>query len=100
MKISFFVFLIMLGMVLSSCTDHSNIEEQNKALVLKAKDEILVKGNLDFIDEIFSSEYTNHRSPERGPQVIKKFVTTLRTAFPDLQVTIEPIVAEGNMVAW
>ena len=42
----------------------------------------------------------NHPSPERGTQVIKKFVTTLRTAFPDLQVTIKPIVAEGNMVAW
>ena len=43
---------------------------------------------------------TNYPSPERSLQVIKKIVTTLRTAFPDLQVTIKPIVAEGNMVAW
>jgi predicted ester cyclase len=33
-------------------------------------------------------------------KVIKQFVSTLRTAFPDLQLAVENMVAEGDYVAF
>lgn len=80
--------------------EKANIQEQNKALVRRANEEILNKGNLAFADEVFATDYVAHGSTERGPEMIKKFVAALRTAFPDLHVSVEPIIAEGDMVAW
>lgn len=40
-------------------------------------------------------------SPEEthGPEGIKRYVATMRAAFPDLRVTVEDRVAEGEEVA-
>ena len=100
MKTLILLFWVIPILVLCACTEKVNTLEQNKALVRRANDEILNKGNLDFVDEVFATNYTSHGSTERGPEVIKKFVTALRTAFPDLHVNVEPVVAEGSMVAW
>ncbi len=100
MKSFILLFWVIPILVLCACSEKVNMQEQNKALVRRANDEILNKGNLDFVDEVIATDYTLHGSTERGPEVIKKFAAALRTAFPDLHVSIEPIVAEGSMVAW
>ena len=69
--------------------------EELKEFVLRANDELLNKGNLDFADEVFAMDYG-----DRGPEGIKEMVTGLRTAFPDLHVTVGEFVAEGERVAW
>jgi predicted ester cyclase len=71
--------------------EKANIQEQNKALILRANEELLNKGNLDFADEVFAADHV---------EGIKKFVTALRTAFPDLHVSVDLVIAEGDMVAW
>ena len=73
----------------------SKIEERNKALILKANDELFNKGNLDYADLVFAEFYR-----DRGPDHIKEYIGALKAAFPDLTVSIYPIIAEGNVVAW
>jgi len=53
-------------------------------------------------DELFTPNYANHDSstPDlgRGPEGEKKRATLYRTAFPDLRLTVEDIIAEGETV--
>ncbi len=57
-------------------------------------------------DELFTPNYAHHdpSTPDvgRGPESEKKRATLYRTAFPDLRLTIEDIIAEGEtvMVRW
>ena len=53
-------------------------------------------------DELFTPNYAHHdpSTPDfgRGPESEKKRATLYRTAFPDLQLTIEDTIAEGQTV--
>ena len=76
--------------------------ENNKAIVRRAYEEVWNQGKLDVIDEIFAADLVGHiaGSPDiHGPEGLKQFVTMYRTAFPDLQFTIEDQLAEGDKVA-
>lgn len=78
-----------------SCATSNTDEQTLKGLLVKANEEMLNKGNYNYADEVFTAEYG-----EGGPEQIKLFIKELRTAFPDLKVKVEPIIAEGNMLAW
>ena len=89
------VIVFLTTMALQSCDQSSEKLEQNKASIVNANDELFNKGSLDYADKVFAAEYSGH-----GPSHIKEFVSARRKAFQDLQVTIEPVIAEGDMVAW
>ena len=76
--------------------------EENKASLLRAVDE-LNKGNLGFIDEVFSPNFTLYTptSPDwpRGLEGARKMLTQLRARIPDVHATVEDIFAEGDKVA-
>src|SRR5919109_2020826 len=76
--------------------------EQNAALVRRAVEEIWNGGDLDLADVLFALDYVNHDGliPDlvRGPEAIKISVALYRTAFPDLQITVEELIAEGETV--
>ena len=76
--------------------------EENKALVRREYEEGVNKGNLAVLDEIFAPDYAGHLGglpePIRGREAFKRFITTWRTAFPDLYTTIEDMIAEGDRV--
>ena len=78
------------------------MSEQNKAIVRRLFEELWNKGNLSVADQLFSPNYAHHdpSTPDvgRGPESEKKRATLYRTAFPDLQLTIEDIIAEGETV--
>lgn len=77
------------------------MSEQNKAIVRRLIEEAW-KGNLDVIDELVDRDYVGYDpsnpEPVRGPEGMKEFVTTYRTAFPDANITIEDQIAEGDKV--
>lgn len=74
--------------------------EENKANVRRLNDEVFNKGNLALVDELMAPNYVFHITPEvKGPEGLKQYIATFRTAFPDLHITIEDMVAEGDMVA-
>ena len=77
--------------------------EENKDLARRFMDEVYNKGNLEFIDEVVASNYVVHdpNSPEGvsgGVEGAKQFVGMYRSAFPDIQMTVEDLIAEGDKV--
>ena len=78
------------------------MSEQNKTAVRRLFDELWNKGNLPVADELFAQNYSHHDSstPEfgQGPGSEKKRATLYRTAFPDVRLTVEDIIAEGETV--
>ena len=76
--------------------------EENKAVVRREVEELYNHtGNLDAADEIFSPDYVSYEPTSgetRGIEGARQFAATFREAFPDLQCTIEDMVAEGAKV--
>ena len=78
------------------------MSELNKKVVHRLFEEVWNKGNLPVADEFIAPTYTHHdaSTPDvgRGPESEKKRVTHYRTAFPDMRLTIEDIIAENETV--
>ncbi len=79
------------------------MSEENEALVRRYFEEIWDKGNLDLIDELFTTNFVRHgptatEGEVRGLEGFKGVVSMYRTAFPDLRVPIEDLIAEGDRV--
>jgi steroid delta-isomerase-like uncharacterized protein len=74
--------------------------EENRAFLRRFYEEVLNKGNLDFIDEICAPDYVEHahESPSPDREGLKREMAMLRGAFSDLHVTVEDLVAEGDKV--
>src|SRR5262245_47129164 len=76
--------------------------EENKALVRRFYEGVWSKGNVAVIDEIFAPDYIRHDLrpglPPSGPEGQKAIVRLFRAAFPDLQMTIDLLIAEGDLV--
>jgi steroid delta-isomerase-like uncharacterized protein len=76
-----------------------------KEITRRLNKEVWNQGKLSTIDELVSSDFVNH-SPAPGlpadREGFKQFVMMYRNAFPDVKITIEDIVAEGDrvMIRW
>jgi steroid delta-isomerase-like uncharacterized protein len=79
------------------------VSEEIKALVRRQEEDLFSGGNLDVADEIYAPDYVGHdpSNPEevRGLQAAKQAAADYRRAFPDLRVTVEDLMAEGDKVA-
>ena len=78
------------------------VTEHNVACVRHAVEAIWNRGELDVADVLFAPTYINHdgliTDLVRGPEAIKVSVALYRTAFPDLQITVEDLTAAGDTV--
>ena len=72
--------------------------EQNKAIVRRLYEEAWSRGNLDVADELLAADYQGIARDTRGPAGFKRNVGGRRATWPDLQVTIEDQIAEGDLV--
>ena len=73
----------------------------NKALVSRLFDEAFNQGNMDVIDEIVVPKFLHYMSVEvdvDSSESYKELIGMFRTAFPDLNVAVEDMVAAGDMV--
>ena len=75
--------------------------EQNKKVVLRWREEIWNKRNVNIIDELHAPDYVGHYSgipgPIRGREALKQLFATYLAAF-GIRVTPEFLIAEGDMV--
>ena len=71
---------------------------RNKAVVQRFIAEVWNAGNLAAADELVHRDYAIP-GVGQGPDAVKRNVTTLRVAFPDLECTIEQMLAEDDWVA-
>ena len=76
--------------------------ENNKAVVRRFNLEVIEKGNIDSFNTLMDRNFVNRSAPagmNNGPQgMIWFFNEVLRSAIPDIKVTIHDQVAEGDMV--
>jgi steroid delta-isomerase-like uncharacterized protein len=71
------------------------MSEANKAL---ARRSWKIVDNLDTIEEIYAPDVVWHEPDQevRGIDEARQFVTTYKTALPDLNITVEDVVGEGD----
>ena len=76
--------------------------EQNKALVARFIDEIFNRGNMSAADELLAPNFVEHEhlpaGVPRDREGVKMLSSMLRSAFPDLKVTIDDTIVEGDKV--
>ena len=75
--------------------------EANKALVRRFFAEVWSKGRTELAKEMVADGYVSHNKLEievMGPAGIQRAVTEQRSAFPDLETTIEDLIAEADKV--
>jgi hypothetical protein len=80
----------------------SDLAERNAGVVRQAVERIWNRGDLRVADLLFDLAYLNHGGLiidlVNGPEAIKMSVALYRTAFPDLHITIDRLVPDGEMV--
>jgi len=78
--------------------------EQNKAIIRRWIDEGWNKGNLAVVDELYTANVVQHDPsspmPVTSSAALKGYVSTFRTAVPDLHFTVDDLLAEGDKVLW
>jgi len=65
-------------------------------------EEALNRGNLSVVDELLTQDFVYHGpngEEARCSAGYKQFLNRLRTYYPDILITIENILAEGDLVA-
>jgi predicted ester cyclase len=76
--------------------------QDNKANVQRIVEEIFNNKKLALIDEYIASDVIDHSAPPGLPPGIEGYRLKLgmfTNAFPDLHITYEKMIAEGDMVA-
>jgi predicted ester cyclase len=79
------------------------MSEENEALVRRYFEEIWDKGNLELIDELFTTNFVRHgptatEGEVRGLEGFKGLVSSYRSGLPDLRIPIEDLMAESDRV--
>ncbi|HZQ51410.1 MAG TPA: ester cyclase [Bryobacteraceae bacterium] len=76
--------------------------EENKKLVLQHYESVLHKQDAETVRKQLAPDFRDNEMPPGtppGPEPVLQYRAMLHTAFPDLRIEIEDIVAEGDRVA-
>lgn len=76
--------------------------EERKELVRRAYEQVFTGGDLAAADVYFGPDFVNRAGPPdwpSGPESIRRTVTMLRTALPDMRYTVESVIVEGETIA-
>ena len=75
--------------------------EENKALVRRFYDDVINKHNVDAVDNFIATDAIDHSAPPgsaSGLEGAKQQMSMFFSAFPDIRVTAEDQIAEGDKV--
>jgi len=74
--------------------------EDKKALVRRGWEEVVNERNLDAIEEVYAPDFVWHEPDQdiQGYEQAKQFATSFFDAFPDLNITVDDLIAEGEQV--
>jgi predicted ester cyclase len=78
------------------------MSERNKALTRRFYQEVLTQKNLQVLDELCAPGIVDHSAipgQEPGRQGLRSTIEEYLRAFPDMNVTVHEVVAEGDVVA-
>ena len=81
------------------------MSEANKAIMRRMLDEVIVGGNLALMDELVAPDFVNHNvvgtgegSSSVGIEPFKQEIEALRAGFPDLELPVVHLLADGDKV--
>lgn len=77
------------------------MSEENKTKMRQFYTEVMQKGNVAMLDDLVAPDFVDHQpapGQDAGAAGVKQFVSALHKAISGLQVTVEHVVAEGDMV--
>ena len=76
------------------------MSEANKVLVLRGWEEIVNQKNLDAFDEFYAANAVHHEPDQdlQGLEEVKQYIAMYFEAFPDMSVSVEDLIAEGDKV--
>jgi steroid delta-isomerase-like uncharacterized protein len=76
--------------------------EQNKALFRRFVEEVFNQGNVSTIDEFLAPNFVEREvlppGTPSGREGVKQLTMMFRTAFPDFNVSIDDMIAEGDKI--
>ncbi len=74
--------------------------EENKALIRRLIEEVINQGNLALIDDLFDAAFVDRSTPDQPPGFagVRDYIADMRRNCPDLHVSIEDLIAEGDKV--
>jgi steroid delta-isomerase-like uncharacterized protein len=78
------------------------MSETNKIVSRRLNEEAFNQGKIDVIEELVAPTCVNHdpaTGDTKGPEGTRELIEGYRSAFPDLKITIEEQIAEGDLVA-
>ena len=61
--------------------------------------EVISGGNLDIIPDLVTDDYVDHTGGDGGPQGYRETVEFVRNIFPDIKMTVEDTIEQGDKVA-
>jgi steroid delta-isomerase-like uncharacterized protein len=81
-------------------TPDGSIQARNKAVAMRVFDEIFNHGKFQVADEIYAPDFRNHGLHQSVDlKTDQDAVHAEKKAFPDLRMSVEEMVAEGDKVA-
>jgi steroid delta-isomerase-like uncharacterized protein len=93
--------LILVGVALMAAAGAAGADtaQQRKAVARRVFDEIFNQGRFELADEIYAKDFVNHGvSRDVGLKEDQDAARGWKAAFPDLKMTVEMMIAEGNLV--
>jgi steroid delta-isomerase-like uncharacterized protein len=83
----------------SAPPDRASLEAKNKAIAARVFEEIFNQGKFQVADEIYASDFINHGLHKNFDlQADQAAVHAEKKAFPDLEMTVDLMAAEGDLV--
>lgn len=77
------------------------LEQENEALIRRVYEQIIGQKNLDLVEELYAANVVWHGpggQEARGTDGMRELLKTYLTAFPDLQITIDDLIASGDQI--
>jgi steroid delta-isomerase-like uncharacterized protein len=93
------LLILLLLILISSLALAGGKQEKNKAIAHRVFDEIFNQGKFEVASEIYASDFVNHGvTQDANLEVDQAAARGWKSAFPDLRMTVEKVIAEGDLV--
>jgi len=97
------ILVILLVMLMGCRSSEITLQEKNKKVIRQLVTAVNTR-NYDLLDEIVAPDFVRHcqATPDvhvKSRNEMKQFLRQDLTVFPDSRISLEVIIAEGNMVA-
>ena len=84
--------------------EHPVSAEENRALVGRFVEEVFVRGNADTMEDLVTDDFRSHAWAKDfgipdGPEGVRQFIAIMESAFSNVDVRVEDVLAEGGKVA-